>query len=92
MTIVSRYWKKCKDAIFNNGKRGKVIIIDIVINGKRDEYELTQVKLKFDITMTHANGKERNEEEWKKLFMEAGFQDYKITPLTGFLPLIEVYS
>ncbi|XP_061366005.1 isoflavone 7-O-methyltransferase-like [Gastrolobium bilobum] len=83
--------EKCKEAISNDGKRGKVILIDIVINEKRDEHEITQTKLLMDVAMACLNGKERTEEEWKKLFMEAGFQDYKISPLTGYLSVIEVY-
>ena len=51
----------------------------------------TELKLVMDITMACVNGKERNEEEWKKLFMEAGFQDYKIFPLTKYLSVIEIY-
>ena len=83
--------KKCKDAISSDGRRGKIIIIDIVINEKLDEHVITQIKLKMDITMTCVNGKERNEDEWKKLFMDAGLEKYKISPLTEFLSLIEVY-
>ncbi|KAL2959084.1 hypothetical protein AAZX31_18G247100 [Glycine max] len=83
--------KNCKEAISNNGKRGKVIIIDVVINEKEDEHKVTELKLVMDITMACVNGKERNEEEWKKLFMEAGFQDYKIFPLTKYLSVIEIY-
>jgi isoflavone-7-O-methyltransferase len=50
--------KNCKNAI--SGK-GKVIIIDVVINEKQDEHEMTEVKLLLDvIMMTSLNGKERN--------------------------------
>jgi len=63
----------------------------MVINEKIDENQVTQIKLLMDVNMACLNGKERNEEEWKKLFIEAGFQDYKISPLTGFLSLIEIY-
>ncbi|KAJ1421498.1 Winged helix-like DNA-binding domain superfamily [Sesbania bispinosa] len=83
--------EKCKEAISSSQKRGKVILIDMVINEEKDEHEITGTKLLMDVNMACLNGKERNEEEWKKLFTEAGFQDYKITPLTGFLSLIEVY-
>ena len=61
------------------------------MNEKQDRYEITQVKLKIDISMTYVNGKQRNEEELKKLFTGAGFQDYKISPMPGFLSLVEVY-
>ena len=62
-----------------------------MINEKQDEPEITQTKLILDINMQCLHGKERTEEEWKKLFSETGFQDYKISPFTGFLSLIEAY-
>lgn len=84
--------KKCKEAVTSDGKRGKVIVIEMVINQKKDEKKITQMKLLMDVNMACLfNGKERNEEEWKKLFAEAGFPDYKISPLTGFLSVIEIY-
>ncbi|MED6108355.1 Isoflavone 7-O-methyltransferase [Stylosanthes scabra] len=84
--------RNCKDAILNtNVKKGKIIVIDTVINEKSDEYELTQMKLRMDIVMTNVNGKERSEEELKKLFLEVGFQDYKISPLNVIYSLIEIY-
>ncbi|KAK7295464.1 hypothetical protein RJT34_18373 [Clitoria ternatea] len=83
--------ENCKEAISNNGKRGKVIIIDVVINEKQEEHKVTELKLLMDVNMACVNGRERTEEEWKKLFIEAGFKDYKISPLTGYLSLIEIY-
>jgi hypothetical protein len=41
--------------------------------------------------MVVAAGKERSVKEWEKLFLEAGFSHYKITPLFGLRSLIEVY-
>ena len=74
------------------GERGKVIIIDSVINAKEEEQELTETKFLFDILMSvNANGKERTESEWAKLFFDAGFCHYKITPIFGMKFLIEVY-
>ncbi|XP_027352517.1 isoflavone 7-O-methyltransferase-like [Abrus precatorius] len=83
--------KNCKEAISDNGERGKVILIDIVIYQKQDEHEVTGLKLLMDVNMACLNGKERTEEEWKKIFLEAGFQDYKISPLTGLLSVLEIY-
>ncbi|CAK8540735.1 unnamed protein product [Lathyrus sativus] len=83
--------KNCKEVVTNDGRKGKVVVIDIVINEKKDEKNLTKMKLLMDVNMACISGKERNEEEWKNLFIQAGFQDYKISPLTGFLSLIEVY-
>ncbi|KAH9680536.1 O-methyltransferase ZRP4 [Citrus sinensis] len=71
--------KKRREAIASNGERGKVIIIDIVINAEEEEHELTETKFLFDIMMSvNATGKERTESEWAKLFFDAGFSHYKI--------------
>ncbi|XWS12586.1 hypothetical protein CRYUN_Cryun37aG0102700 [Craigia yunnanensis] len=84
--------KKCREAIPTQGGKGKVIVIDIVINQVKDENELTEAKLFFDMAMmVMATGRERTEEDWEKLFKAAGFTDYKITPLFGLRSLIEVY-
>jgi hypothetical protein len=84
--------KKCKEAISSKEKGGKVIIVDVVIDEKKDEKELTETKLLFDmLMMVVAAGKERSVKEWEKLFLEAGFSHYKITPLFGLRSLIEVY-
>jgi hypothetical protein len=34
---------------------------------------------------------ERNEKEWAKLFLDAGFLNYKIHPVLGTRALIELY-
>ena len=84
--------KRCREAIPTQGGKGKVIIIDIVINEEKDEHELTEAKLFFDmLMMVMVTGRERTEEGWEKLFMAVGFSDYKITPLFGLRSLIEVY-
>lgn len=84
--------KRCREAIPTEGGKGKVIIIDIVINVEKDEHELTEAKLFFDmLMMVVVTGRERTEQDWAKLFMAAGFNDYKITPLFGLRSLIEVY-
>ncbi|XP_007025514.2 PREDICTED: trans-resveratrol di-O-methyltransferase [Theobroma cacao] len=84
--------KRCREAIPTQGAKGKVIIIDIVINVKKDEHELTEAKLFFDmLMMVVVTGRERTEQDWQKLFMAAGFTDYKISPLFGLRSLIEVY-
>nr|POF26781.1 trans-resveratrol di-o-methyltransferase [Quercus suber] len=63
---------KCREAIANKGKEGKVIIIDIAIDEKKDEHEVTSTKLFFDmLMMVVVTGRERHEKEWEKLFVEA---------------------
>jgi isoflavone-7-O-methyltransferase len=87
-----RILKKCKEAVTSDdGKRGKVIVIDMVINEKKEDNQLTEIKLLMNVSISCLNGKERTEKEWKKLFIEAGFQDYKISPCTELLSLIEIY-
>lgn len=83
--------KNCRGAISSKGNKGKVIVIETVINEKLDYKDVTQTKLSLDMTMLAINGKERTEEEWKKLFTEAGFKYHKIFPIFGFRSLIEVY-
>lgn len=85
--------RKCREAIGdkNNG-RAKVIIMDIVITEAEDDAQETATKLFFDVLMmTVATGRERTEKEWEKLFLEAGFGQYKITPMFGLRSLIEVF-
>lgn len=85
--------KKCREAIASKGDEGgKLIIIDIVINEKKDEAEVTEAKLLYDMLMMVAvRGIERTEKEWKRLFLDAGFTRYKITPLFGIKSVIEVF-
>ncbi|WVZ04793.1 hypothetical protein V8G54_018139 [Vigna mungo] len=84
--------ENCKESISGQGESGKVIVIESMINEGQDEQGVTGLKLASDVKMTCLlNGKERREEEWKKLFMEAGFQSYKISPFTGCLSLIQIY-
>ncbi|KAF8411113.1 hypothetical protein HHK36_003652 [Tetracentron sinense] len=84
--------KQCKEAILSKDKGGKVIIIDMVVEDKKGKHESIETQLFFDMMMmTLATGRERNEKEWKKLFLEAGFSHYKITPVLGLRSLIEVY-
>ncbi|KAH9747687.1 O-methyltransferase ZRP4 [Citrus sinensis] len=84
--------KRCREAIASRGDRGKVIIIDIVINEKKEDAQLTEAKLLYDMLMLVAvRGSERTEKEWEKLFLDAGFSHFKITPVYGIKSLIEVY-
>ncbi|KAK4594180.1 hypothetical protein RGQ29_018027 [Quercus rubra] len=84
--------KNCKEAITSKGKEGKVIIIDVVVNQEKVEHDVTTAKLLFDaLVMVVLTGKERNEKEWEKLFLEAGFSHYKIVSSFGMKSIIEIY-
>lgn len=51
-----------------------------------------EAQVAIDLLMMMATGgKERDEHEWHKIFMEAGFKHYKIRPAVGFLSVIELY-
>ncbi|KAH1045914.1 hypothetical protein J1N35_036698 [Gossypium stocksii] len=89
--------KRCKEAISSQDKVGrKLIIIDMVVRENEkvndEASNLTKTQLFFDMLMwVLVAGKERQQEEWAKLFFAAGFRSYKITPIVGFTSLIEVY-
>ncbi|KAL3374200.1 hypothetical protein AABB24_005920 [Solanum stoloniferum] len=70
--------KKCKEAIPSKENGGKVILIEIVMDQNKDDKSyVTQLFLDM-LMMVNATGKERSEQEWAKLFVDAGFSDYNI--------------
>lgn len=69
-----------------------MIVIDIVIDNQKRDNKSFETQLFSDVLMmVHVSGKERNEQEWAKLFSNAGFSDYKISPILGLRSVIEVY-
>jgi hypothetical protein len=84
--------RQCKKALPPRDAGGKVIIIDTVVGcGSQQVTVSSEMQLWLDVYMMYVDGEERDELEWKKIFLEAGFSDYKITPVLGFRSLIEVY-
>ncbi|GMH07281.1 hypothetical protein Nepgr_009121 [Nepenthes gracilis] len=84
--------KQCKEAIMNSDKGGRVIIIDIVIGHQTEDYKSLETQLLFDLqVMVWARGKQRDETEWYKLFLNAGFNQYKIISKLGVRSIIEIY-
>ena len=82
--------KNCKEAIPPRDG-GKVVIIDIVIGAGQSDKKRREMQAVFDLYMMFINGIERDENQWKNIFFEAGFRDYKITPVLGVRSIIEVY-
>ncbi|KAJ0986598.1 hypothetical protein J5N97_004954 [Dioscorea zingiberensis] len=82
----------CKEAIPKREAGGKIIIIDIVVGATSDPHaHASETQLLFDIlVMTCIPGKERNEKEWGRIILAAGFKDYKITPFLGLRSVIEM--
>lgn len=83
--------RQCKEAI-KDREGGKVIVIDMVVENNKREAGSTETQLFFDmLMMVMVTGKERNKNEWSKLFSDAGFSKFKISPVLGLRSLIEVY-
>ncbi|KAL0399787.1 UNVERIFIED_CONTAM: putative O-methyltransferase 3 [Sesamum radiatum] len=85
--------KKCKDTIGSSkNKAGKLVVIDMVLNSSRGDEKAMEDQLFYDMAMmVYLNGRERTEEEWAKLFTDAGFNSYKIALELGVRSLIEVF-
>ncbi|KAL7593111.1 hypothetical protein Lser_V15G32324 [Lactuca serriola] len=94
---VLKILERCKEAIAvapKDGKKGKVIILDMVIGDSHDHerHEITEAKLFFDLKMMAlATGKERTKEEWEKLFLQVNLDQYKITHISGLMSVIELF-
>jgi hypothetical protein len=85
-----RILERSKEAISTREPKGKVIIIDTVASSVSKQ--TTEAQLLMDLCMmVLTTGAERDEEKWHKLFLNAGFSQYKINPALGCRSLIEVY-
>ncbi|XP_072148033.1 acetylserotonin O-methyltransferase 3-like [Setaria viridis] len=86
-----RILKRSKEAISTREPKGKVIIIDVVL-GSSPSKQTLEAQLSLDLCMMVLfPGKQREEEKWHKIFLEAGFSRYKISPVLGSRSFIEVY-
>ncbi|KAL5202145.1 hypothetical protein ABZP36_013097 [Zizania latifolia] len=83
--------KNCRKAILSRDIGGKVIIMDIVFGAGPSDQKHRELHALFDLYIMFVNGIQRDEQEWKKIFLDAGFSGYKIMPVLGFRSIIEVY-
>ncbi|KAL6858731.1 hypothetical protein ACP4OV_017733 [Aristida adscensionis] len=85
-----RILKRSKEAISTGESKGKVIIIDTVLGStSKQTYE---AQLSMDLCMmVLLSGEERDEAKWQSIFVDAGFGQYKISPILGPRSLIELY-
>ena len=83
--------KNCRKAIPFREEGGKVIILDMVVGAGSSDLKQKETQVLFDLFIMFVNGIERDEQEWKKIIFQAGFSDYKITPVLGVRSIIEVY-
>ncbi|KAM0829663.1 hypothetical protein ACQ4PT_066750 [Festuca glaucescens] len=82
--------KICQKAIPPREAGGKVIIIGIVVRAGPPDKKHKEVHALLDLNIMFINGIERDEQEWSKIFLEAGYSDYNIIPVLGFRSIIEV--
>ena len=69
-----------------------MIIIEAVVEHDVESDETTKTQYLLDIhMMTLTTGKERDENEWKSIFLQAGFPNYKIICDLGVHCVTEVY-
>ncbi|XP_044436720.1 flavonoid O-methyltransferase-like protein Os11g0303600 [Triticum aestivum] len=81
---------QCRQAISHGAKAGKVIIIDTVVGSP--SHQMLEAQVTMDLAMMMLfNGKAREEHNWHKMFMEAGFSHYKIHNVLGMRSLIDVH-
>uniref|UniRef100_A0A0D9V1T6 O-methyltransferase domain-containing protein n=1 Tax=Leersia perrieri TaxID=77586 RepID=A0A0D9V1T6_9ORYZ len=80
----------CREAIVSDKVLGKVIIVDTVVGSPSNTIYEAQLLLDMAM-MVFTTGKERTENEWQKIFTEAGFNSYKILPILGMVSIIELY-
>jgi hypothetical protein len=67
--------RRCKEAI---PAGGKVIIFDAVVeSGMSQNILLRETQVLFDVQMMRVDGGERDEQQWRKIFTEAGFRDLR---------------
>ncbi|KAL4563262.1 hypothetical protein LXL04_027302 [Taraxacum kok-saghyz] len=94
---VLKILERCKESTAlasSDGKKRKVIIMDMVIAGshENERHEITEAKLFFDLIMMACTfGKERTKDEWEKLFLQANLNQYKITNISGLMFIIELF-
>ena len=83
--------RNCKKAIPE--KTGKLIIADIVLQTDDQCDQLDDVRMVMDLAMfaVTTGGKERTEQEWKKLLEDGGFARYKIIKIPALESIIEAY-
>lgn len=69
-----------------------MILVEVVVGSKPKDPTYMETIFYLDLLMVaHTDGKEREEHEWKKIFEDAGFSHYEITPALGMRSVIELF-
>jgi hypothetical protein len=83
--------EQCKKAIPSREEGGKVIIIEILL-GPYMGPVMYEAQLLMDmLMMVNTRGRQRTENDWRQIFIKAGFSDYKVVKKIGARGVIEVY-
>ncbi|KAH7688833.1 O-methyltransferase COMT-type protein [Dioscorea alata] len=84
--------RNCKKSFSGEKNKGKVIIIDARVQSNSNDLDTIGAHYFYDTYMlVMCPGKERDEMEWKAIFIEAGFSGFKIVGELGIHSIIEVY-
>ncbi|KAF8656618.1 hypothetical protein HU200_060583 [Digitaria exilis] len=83
--------EQCRKAIPSREEGGKVIIIEIVLGPSLGPIMFEAQLLMDMLMMVNTRGRQRDENDWREIFMKAGFSDYKIVKKVGARGIIEVY-
>jgi hypothetical protein len=83
--------EQCKKAIPSREEGGKVIIIEILLGPYMGPIMYEAQLLMDMLMMVNTRGRQRGENDWRKIFTKAGFTDYKIVKKIGARGVIEVY-
>jgi hypothetical protein len=82
---------QCRKAIPSREEGGKVIIIEILVGPSLGPV-MFEAQLMMDMLMlVNTRGRQRDERDWRDLFLKAGFNDYKIVKMLGARGVFEVY-
>lgn len=86
-----RILKNCRKAIPE--KTGKVIIVDHVLQPEGNNGLFDEVGYAFDMMLLahNAGGRERTEQNWKRLFEATGFPRYNIIKIKALQSIIEAF-
>ncbi|KAG8081210.1 hypothetical protein GUJ93_ZPchr0007g3088 [Zizania palustris] len=83
--------RQCKKAIPTRDAGGKVIIVNVAVGSGPNSIAVKEAQVLYDMYMMSIDGTEREEHEWRKIFLESGFSDYRIMPILGYQSIIEVF-
>jgi hypothetical protein len=83
--------EQCKKAIPSREEGGKVIIIEILLGPYMGPIMYEAQLLMDMLMMVNTRGRQRTENDWRQIFIKAGFSDYKVVKKIGARGVIEVY-